>query len=249
MLGQPPAAIRAAPVQQVEHAGRYVRLGHRLGQQDAAQGGLLAGLDDHRAAGRDRGHCLAQHLADRRVPAGYGDDDADRFLDQLDPLAMPFRKGVRRQEIEDRIEMRKRHHALALRDHRRQPGFADEMRGDCGRGLLESGAHAAQQRHPLLDAAVPPAFEGAARGRDGAIRILGRAHHGLADEREVRRAEDVHRLGPRRSHPFAADIEAIRVQHSFSHGGLMQQLKSYDNRVLHFPYWRQGCILKRPIMS
>ena len=68
-------------VHQAQHAGRDAGIGEGADQLGGRGRRFLRRLDDHRAAGGQRGRHLAHHLVDREVPGREGGDRADRLLE------------------------------------------------------------------------------------------------------------------------------------------------------------------------
>ena len=72
--------LRRHAEHEIEHAGRQPGIGEAAHQLDAAARRLFRGLDDDRAAGRERAADLARRRQRREIPRREGGDDADRLL-------------------------------------------------------------------------------------------------------------------------------------------------------------------------
>ena len=75
--GQRGARVGAGPGDNVEHPVRQARLGRQAGQRQGRQRGEFGGLDDHRAAGRQRRDHLPDRHLQRVVPRRDGADHTD----------------------------------------------------------------------------------------------------------------------------------------------------------------------------
>ena len=77
----------------VEHSRRQARFLGQLCDRECRQRRLLGGLENHRAAGRDRRRRLARDHRGREVPRSDAGGDADRLLDDDDAAVLHVRRN------------------------------------------------------------------------------------------------------------------------------------------------------------
>lgn len=170
--------------------------------------GLLGGLDDDRAAGRQRARDLAARLAHREIPGREGSDRADRLVHHdiadaglarddaaIGALALgriPFEELAAPDHFEPGLRQR-----LAVFQRDRMGDLLDALAHQRGRLEHDLGTNARGHAAPDLEAL--------ARGRQRIVEVgLGGERH-RADDALVGRIE--HGLLLRRLPPGAADIE------------------------------------------
>ena len=146
---------------QVEHARREPDIVDDLSEDEGVEGRDLAGLQDDRAAGRERRRHLVGDLVERIVPRRDGADDADRLLDheRVAELLLPL-------DLVDQLLHRTEGHGgkAGLDDHRQVDRHAQLLGDDVGdvhRAGLQPFGDALDVLRPLLGRGRRPRVEGA----------------------------------------------------------------------------------------
>jgi hypothetical protein len=184
--------------------------------QVSLAGGLRRVLQDHGAAGEQRGRDLVADQADRRVPGDDRADHADRLAEQAE---LPDRwlgglfEGERAGQRGEGAEGALRADAAAAGDRGQHPGLARPDLADVFRALLQLSADRPQVLGPLLVRQPRPraAVERLAGRLDGP-RDIGGLCLGNGEVELLGVGVDDADLGVGRGgHPLAADVEAVSV--------------------------------------
>ncbi|OIQ68680.1 hypothetical protein GALL_497260 [mine drainage metagenome] len=213
MLAHRGADLGAEAIDQVEHALRHAGFMQDFGEDQCRRRREFRGLEDHGAAGGERGRDLAGDLVQRPVPRRDHADDADGLAHHHGRTDRFFEVIVL-QHLQRGHDVAEAGAGLHLLRHRqRRAHFV----GNRGANVLHAGLvdfdDLRQQRDTLLAAGLRIGLEGAFGRGDGLVNI------GLGAERNL-----IHRLFGRRIDnrsgffddgidPGAIDVELHAVDH------------------------------------
>lgn len=213
MLGERLTGDRAEAGDQVEDPGRQTGRLCGLGEELGGERGVLGRLEDHRAAGGERGGDLGDDLVERVVPGGDRADDPDR-LHEDGGVADPLLEGVRRGQFGVRGGDQDRHGGV---DHLRERQRRAQLGRDrLGQLVLAGGQCVAQGGEPggaLGGRGGGPAGERGAGGLHRRVDVLGRSRRYMADELLVGRVHDRDRVLAGGGPPRAADVHLVMGLH------------------------------------
>ena len=167
----------------VEHAVGDARLGHELGQLERGHGRVVARLDDHRAAGGERGRELPGQQQQRRVPRHDGGHHADRHaLRERDEVGLVGRDALARELVgpagEVAVPRREQPHLSAELAQQLARVARLELGQAVGVALDQVGEAMHQPRALEAGERSPLALERRARGGHGAVDVrLARVRH------------------------------------------------------------------------
>src|SRR5258705_4004598 len=205
--------FRAEAVDEVEHTLRHAGLMQDFGENQRRRRREFGRLQEHGAAGGERGRNLAGDLVQRPVPRRDHADDADGLAHHHRRADRLFEVIVF-QNLERGCEVAEAGAGLHLLRHRQRRAH---LVGDGGANILHAGLvdldDFREQRHALLAGRLRKRPEGA----------LGRGHRlvdvGLGAERNLvhrlfgRRVDDGGGLLDDRIDPGAVDVELHAVDH------------------------------------
>ena len=245
MPAQLGANSRAIAVDQVEHTRRYTGRVEHLGEQHRVKRRDFTGLQNHRAASRQRRRDLDGNLVDRPVPRRDQCARPDRLAHDA-RRAVHFLEREIAQGLERRLDVLRAAGRLFITGERpRGPHFFHD--GRCNlvvpfRELIEDGR---QEVHPLFATRRREGREGPRRRRDRAVDVGLAAqadvpHHGLR-----RRIDDLERAWFDRVDPFTVYVEFQPVAHCVQ--PLLQRAANHSSNSLRvLPVgagrWRRGRI-------
>ena len=196
-------------------AQTQARLLGQLRQRERRERRLFRGLEDDRAAGRERRGHLAGHHRRGEVPGRHGKDDADRLLDDQNPpvrsvggddvaveasgfFGVPLDVGRTEEDLAPRL----REGLALLHDHQRRQGV------DVGDDQVVPGP----QDRPTLPGGASPPGQGAFGGLDGLQGVLGRKVGDGAEHGGGRRIANLEAPPRRGADPGPVDIGVIDHQ-------------------------------------
>ena len=208
------AHLRRLSGHHVQHAGGKARVFEGFGEREGHARRLFGGLQDHRAAGRERGRDLARRQQHREVPRREGGDRADRLAHHEEPalararldhaavdaprlVRVPVEMVGRARDLRARLRER---FALLLR-HRARDRFGS-LAHEPRRGAEHGGARPGIGRAP-----APP---GAFGRRERAVEIRRRRARDRVDRLLGRRVDDVDARAVGGGRPDAVDPHLAR---------------------------------------
>ncbi len=206
MLGHP-AAQRIAAGHGVEHARRQGGARH-LAHQKGRQRRIGRGLQHHRVAGIEAVRDLVGRQDDREIPRRDRRDDAERMIDQLDPVLAVVADDLGLDlELAHGFELMGGAADLPFRLAQRLALLARQDRADlvdaCGKSVCEIGDRLAA----LCEAFAAPRTEGRTGCSNCAVELLARCIGAFGERLAGRRIDDVEAL-------FAAlglAVDGVRV--------------------------------------
>ncbi len=211
MRGEAVAESGAAAAHHVEDPLWEARAVEGVGEQAGRERRVLAGLENDGAAHQDGGDDLLDDLAERIVPGRDAGDDAD---------GLAVDGGVRERFLEDhafrRLDVGAHAHVLVLavgpgREADGCAEFGHFERDDLVVQGLEVREHGLHQADAFCEGRRAPAFERGLCGRNGAVRVGGRA---VGDAGEALERGGVLDLDPGvvlRRRPFAVDVVFFKI--------------------------------------
>ena len=205
----------------VDDAGRHAGFHCKLGQPQRSEGRLFRRLEHHGAAGCDRRADLPDGGGQRAVPGNDRADDADGFLQRVG-------KDFAGQRVLDGLAMQRRGLACIIAQHAEHAQAIAAGTGD--RCAHVEGVELRQLLEILLDEVgepeqhalplewlhlAPRPLEGAARGGDRAVDVLGVALGDDGEQFAGGRIARLELLARRGIDPFAIDqhllVGTIRI--------------------------------------
>lgn len=207
MGGDALADQRAAPRNQVHHSGGQTGLLEGLDELEHRQWCFIAGLENHRATGRDRREHLGDHLIQRVVPGGDGADHAVGFA-QDQRISHFFFEFETIEDSGKAAGHRERNLGLhSLRDAHRRTHFPGDRLGDVRQTLFQGSDHRRDALAALGD--TDQRVKGAPCRGDRRIDVSFGTCGNCADDLFCRGVDHLDEVPAGRRDPLAADEQCL----------------------------------------
>jgi hypothetical protein len=225
---------------QVEHVARNAGVEEHADQFDAARRRVLGPLQDHRAAGAERGRDFSHRLIDREIPRREGRDRADRLLGHDLHNAL----GAARHDaaigapslLGEPVDGVGAVHHLELGFDQRLALLQREDLGDGVGALAQKVGGLAHHLGAVIGRHGPPGLEAALGGLQRLVEVVPARDRQLADRLGGGGVEDRQGLAGRGGAPGAGDVERKGRVHrglqAAGRSGRDQALRASKRRTL-----------------